>query len=227
MNGRTSGKLTVKPTWLHEVPEREEVINTVLAVVCVMYFSFEVLSNVLLNRAELERRKRFIDNGLGTKLTELKDPGYFSNDSISEGIHKLGVNCFENSFFTSRISGRMLVPASIQAIGLLFLTVLVALYADRQVLSAVLQLALPCTIVHQLVRLTMLHFQVKHIYNEFRRIYHNSQYQTRDSLVVSNIIFYESTLAWASVRLDSKLFKKLNTELSSEWERIKKELGIS
>lgn len=84
-----------------------------------------------------------------------------------------------------------------------------------------MQVALPLTIIQQFIRLVTLHFRVNSIYNQFKLIFTSIDGQKRDSYLITNVINYESTLAWAGILLDSKIYTKQNETLSQDWENIK------
>lgn len=192
----------------------------------ILYFILDIIQNYLFQLAESNRKNDFIDNSLNTKLADKNSHGYFSNDNVPPGIYKLGINCFENTFFTKSISGKMITAKVVVMILIILLYLAVAFLADQRVLIAVLQMALPITIFQQTIRLIIFHSSIKSIFVKFKLIFASASLDKRDSLLLDNVINYERALAWASIQLDEKLFSKNNMALAQEWEEIKKQHGL-
>lgn len=214
----------------HLWPEFNEILqltlNSFTCIFALGYFTLNIAFNYFFQQAEVVRRKDFIDNSLGTKLSEKNSVGYYSNDSNSTGIVKLGLNCFENSLFTSTIVTKMLLPmwrkTAIVFIGFLCL----ALFTDNRTLTTVLQLALPLTIIQQSIKLYIFRNSIKRIYDEFYTIFSSTEGTHQQNLIIRNVISYESTLSWGAVLVDSKIYNEVNPELSMVWEDIKTRLNI-
>lgn len=198
-----------------------KVLNSFLSFLSVAYFLQDLLQNYLFQLSEVHRRNDFLDNSLDTSLSDKSSEGYFSNDALISGVNKLGVNCFENSFFTKSITSLMIPFMLIKLIIIILLFIFLALFTDQLTISTMMQVALPLTIIQQFVRLVTLHFRVNSIYNQFKVIFTSIDGQKRDSYLITNVINYESTLAWAGILLDSKIYTKQNETLSQDWENIK------
>ena len=99
----------------------------ILAFLAIVFFIIDIIKNHISHRAELQRKNDFIDNSLKTKLADSNSKGYFTNEEVNSGINKLGVNCFENSFFTKSISSKMLKKQLIYTIVIWFVVLLVIL----------------------------------------------------------------------------------------------------
>ena len=151
---------------------------------------------------------------------------YFTNDNITPSIKKMGVNCFENSFFTKSISGKMLKPMIIKSI-VVFLLFLILAIANNHLFVTALQIALPYTIIQQTIRLFVFHNRIENIYKRFRQIFTTHNKKTITQSILHNVSSYETTLAWACIKLDSKLFEKWNDKLSEKWNSIKTKCNIA
>lgn len=197
------------------------VFNSLLSFFSLAYFIQDLLHNYLFQLSEVHRRNDFIDNSFSTTLCDKNSEGYFTNDNLISGVYKLGVNCFENSFFTKAVSLAMIPALLIKSIIIILLFILIVLFTDRQTIIVLMQVALPLTILQQSVRLIVLHFRINSIYKQFKFIFTTNSPEIRDSYIITNVINYESTIAWAGISLDSKKFDKLNDSLTQEWEGIK------
>lgn len=196
-------------------------LNSLLSFSAVLYFILDILINYLFQLTEVHRKNDLLDNSFDTFLSDKKSEGYYSNESIEKGIYKLGVNCFENSFFSKNVSSAMIPVMLIKSIFILLLFVVLALFTDHKTLSSLMQVALPLTILQQTIRLITYHFRVKAVYEHFKLIFTSVDSKIRDSYLITNVINYETTLAWAGILLDSKKFDALNVPLTKEWEEIK------
>jgi len=201
--------------------EIQQIMNSGLSFLSITYFLTDLLQNYLFQLAEVHRRNDFLDNSLETTLADKNSEGYFSNDNLDSGVYKLGVNSFENSFLTKSITSSMLAPMIIKSTLIIFLFIFLVLFTDHMTLSILMQVALPLTILQQSVRLITLHLRVKLIFNQFKMIFTSVNSSKQDSYLITNVINYESTLAWGGILLDSKIYDKKNETLSQEWERIK------
>jgi hypothetical protein len=213
----TTATITFLLNIFHLLPEYNEILqitlNSFTCIFALAYFTLNIAFNYFFQQAEVIRRKDFIDNSLGTKLSEKNSVGYYSNESNSTGIVKLGLNCFENSLFTSTIVTKMLFPmwrkTAIVLVGFLCL----ALFTNNRTLTTVLQLALPLTIIQQSIKLYIIFSSTSGIHLQ--------------NLIIRNVISYESTLAWGAVLVDSKIYDEVNPELSLVWDDIKTRLNLN
>lgn len=201
-------------------------LNSGLAILAILYFIIDIVQNYLFQQAELNRKNDFIDNSFETKLSDENSQGYFSNDNFPAGIYKLGVNGFENSFFTKAISKKMIIPGIIKAVLILVLFLLVIFYTDQSTLTALIQIALPFTIIQQTVKLIFFHYHIKKVVDTYKHIFANVAKSKRSPLIIDNVINYEKTLSWGGIQLDSKLFNKHNPKLTTDWEALKTKYSL-
>lgn len=202
------------------------VLNSIICFFAVSYFLSDIISNYLFQKAEAKRRDDFFDNSLNTSHSEENSNEYFTNDNITPSIKKMGVNCFENSFFTKSISAKMLKPMIINSI-VVFLLFLILAITNNHLFVTALQIALPYTKIQQTIRLFVFHNRIENICKRFRQIFttHNKKNITKS--ILHNVSSYETTLSWACIKLDSKLFDKMNDELSEKWNKIKTKCNIA
>lgn len=196
-------------------------LDAALGILAILFFLLDILQNYLFQQAELNRKNDFIDNSFETKLSFEKSKGYFSNDNFAPSIYKLGVNGFENSFFTMSISSKMIAPNIIKSAIILILFFLVVFYTDQSTLNSIIQIALPYTIIQQTIRLVIFHSHVNIVFENYKHIFANVAKTKRGPLIINNVIYYEKTLSWGGIQLDSKLFNKHNPKLTSDWELLK------
>lgn len=204
----------------------EENINYIIGVLSLFYFLGDLIKKFLFQLAEQKRRKDFIDNSLDTNLSDFRSQGYYSNDAVDPGVYKMGVNCFENSFFSMNISGKMIQSLVVQSLLIIAIFCLLVMSTDKVTVATFLQFALPYTIFQQTVIVVIYHFQITSIFNYFKLVFSSAQDHKKDLLIIHNVINYESTLSWAGVVLSDHLFKQHNDDLSTKWEQIKQDHHI-
>lgn len=201
-------------------------LNSGLAILAILYFLIDIVQNYLFQQAELNRKNDFIDNSFETKLSDENSHGYFSNDSFPAGIYKLGVNGFENSFFSKAISKKMIFPSITKVALILILFLLVIFYTDQSTLIALIQIALPFTIIQQTIKLIFFHYHIKRVVDTYKHIFANVANSKKSPLIIDNVINYEKTLSWSGIQLDSKLFNKHNAKLTIDWEALKTKYSL-
>ncbi len=202
-------------------------LNRINCFLAVVYFVSDIIANYLFQLAETKRREDFFDNSLKTQLAEATSEGYFSNEHLSPGILKLGVNNFENSFFSKTISSKMLQPMLLKFVLVLFLFLALALFTDRETLTTVLQLVFPFTIIQQTIRLLLFHKRMNDIFKNYQKIFDSTTDGMKEQLIIHNMTSYETTLSWACIKLNSKTFNKVNDELTPKWESMKQKYNIT
>lgn len=202
------------------------ILNSITCLLAVSYFIADIAFTYFFQAAEIKRRKDFFDNSLGTHLSEKNSVGYYSNEAIPKSIIKLGLNCFENSLFTKKIASRMLKPQLLKMVLVILGFLSLALFTNNKTLTTVIQLALPLTIIQQTIKLYFFRNKIEKIYDEFCLIFSATKGNHQQNLIISNVINYESILAWGSILLDSKIFDEINPELSLLWKEIKERLEL-
>jgi hypothetical protein len=201
-------------------------LNIANCIFIVAYFLMDLAFGYLFQEAEIKRRNDFIDNSLSTQTSEKKSEGYFSNDSTPPSILKMGINCFENSFFTKNALASMINPAVGVSCLILFLYLLFAFCGSTNFLIALFQLVLPFTLIQKTLRLFVLKKKVEGVYNQFQTIFSSTHGENQANLILHNVLYYETALARGAILLDSNFFTKNNDRLSSEWGEIKKRFNL-
>jgi hypothetical protein len=207
-------------------PKTQIAFTSFICAVSVLYFIIDIVINYSFQLAETKRRYDLIDNSFNTNFADERSEGYFTNDNIVAGIYKLGINCFENSLFTFRVAQKMVPGKFIKAMVVVMLFLVIALTGNNKWLTSVLQLALPLTVLQQAIRVLYFKMYIHNIYEDFKRIFSITNTDIRDSLLIKNVIAYETTLAWATIKLDSKIFNSLNDKVSQDWDNLKIKLNI-
>lgn len=193
----------------------------------ILYIIVEIFMQPMVSR---KRRKGFIDNSLGTTLLDQPVINYYDNDDIPEGPYKMLVNCYENCFFTYNIIKEML-PRMI-AKNFIFAVLLFSFayfgIKDNIVAIPVLQLYLSSLFLFELFYHISFYFRLKHLCENFNMIFRGSKSTKNKTMqdAIHMVLEYETTLAYNKSPNSNKVYRKLNDQLTAEWEDIKTRLNI-
>lgn len=209
-----------------EVENLTDCLNKGLAFLSIAYFLTEFCERCIFHKAESLRNLDFIDNSFNTKFAQKNSSGYYSNDEIEVGILKMGINNFENTFFTKNVSAKMF-NKELKKFIIVILLILVCILTSTKFFIVASQLALPFAIIQQTVKLYIYHCRVEVIFYNYKELFSKANQDDIVPNIIKNVINYEKILSWAGIPLDSKIFNKLNDNLSNEWNIIKQNHNIN
>lgn len=196
-------------------------LNKGLAFMSIIYFLTDFCQSCIFHKAESLRNLDFIDNSFDTRFAQKNSTGYYSNDEVGTGIVKMGINNFENTFFTKTITGKML-NKQLWNFSVVVLLILVCVLTSTETLVVISQLALPFAIILQTFKLFIYHTKVEAIFYNYKEIFSKTNHDDLAPSIIKNVINYEKILSWAGIPTDTKIFNKMNADLSVQWEDIKK-----
>lgn len=205
-------------------------INAFNALLIATYILGDIGSSYFQFKADSQRRLDLIDNSFDTNFSGRKSQGYFSNSTLTPGLYKLAVNCYENTLFSYNISRRMVPWIALKNIAIVSVFILAAALGEKKMIVLIFELSLPVVLLQQLIRLWVFKQNNEKLLEEFQSLFEdlkNADPSTKYSQIIRNVTYYESNVSWASLSLSSKIFNQINDELSNEWELIKKEYKIS
>ena len=182
-------------------------------------------------KAERARRKQNLSNAFGAKLSNEKTNLYYNN-SYKHSILRLGANTFENSLFSKETSAGMLKTTRI---GLLvyfvvWFVVLALRQSNLDLITWITQFIFSTDILGYWIALELLRHRNEKVFERYHEFFrHSIDDRSAEGMATILDIYsdYESAKASAGIKLDSKIFHKLNPSLTAEWERIKEQLGMN
>ena len=238
------GKCTGCLFWLiailsFSIPYITPEFNTIVAskvqpaYICLVLLYF-VLSQIsrfyLLPRAERKRRKQLLSNSFGAPLSHDRTDLYYNNDYAPTFL-RLGANTMENAFFSKEIAGRMLV--SKRVITLAYMMLWVFLFAmpesNPETLMWITQLVFSTEVLIQWLTLELLRIAYKNTYDELHSLYLNEIHGEPPkaiATILDSFTAYESAKHSAGFLLSSKVFFKMNDELTEKWNQIREDLEM-
>lgn len=205
-----------------QIIRTKEYLNCSLAWLSVVYFVIDSIQGYVFHKAENIRILDFIDNSLDSNFSEKNSRDYYSNDEVQVGIYKLGVNNFENVFFTKCITSKMLSKEYVRLAIVFVVFLSVCIFSSKEFITLIFQTVLPFTIIQQTFKLYKLNSNVKSVFDNYKLIFKSGNEENIIQNIVNNMIIYEKNLSWAGVLLDTGMFNEMNKVLSSEWEEIKR-----
>ncbi len=209
------------------------IISEYLSIVLIpIFFILEIVCDRFYIAAEYTRRKGFIDNSFGSKLTGIDSVGYFSNDIQTPNFYKAAVNAFESCHFTYHISSEMLKRMRVKN-GLFCIVFLCVAYlgADRNTFVApTLQSLIAAYFLKTLINAYFFKSRVGEILEDFKVFFNgliHKEFGAADVPVSLKLIMdYETNLAYGTFKSDSAIFQILNPSLSQAWDNMKTYYGI-
>lgn len=179
-------------------------------------------------RAEDKRRQDFFASACGVSLSHQKTDGYYNND-FTEPLKRMAAQVLENSHFSQAIALRMARTERVKVLAYcaVWLICIFNRNADLGLLVAASQAVFSEQILSKWLRLEWLRIRFEKTYAEVYRMFQSKPTVLRfNAMMLESVGMYEAAKATAAITLSSKLFAKLNNELSAEWDQIKADLGI-
>lgn len=202
-----------------------------VSVMAIIYSVLEFIIQSYIAAGGKKKRSDLIDNSLGSNLSGIKSTGYFSNSQVDDGIYKLAVNCFENSYFTATIVSNMLWKKWITTGALVIAIMLAAFSGGLGVLNTLIQLTVTGAVLQQSIKLQWYYFKMNQIFEDFKTLFNSlngdATPEKRSPEILKNVLNYECTHAWGGVLNETEIYTKLNPELSRNWETMKTNYNIN
>ena len=214
----------------NELKDYIDVLISFNLVIILTYVILDNRANYIFNKAERVRRFQYLDNSFDTSFAGNRISNYFSQDNLTPGFYKLAVNCFENTFHTFNIVRKMQFKTYRLALIVFIVFVFSAAVGEKGIVRALIEAILPLALIQDAVRTMLFINKLEHLYDSFKSLFNSwkeSPFVNKEPEAMKQVIDYETTLAWASMPLDSKIFKKEQSTLATEWEILKTEYKIT
>lgn len=227
--------LSIAVFFFNNSPVAKDFLLYVFIITTLAYFVIEnYLSIFSIPQVEDKRRVHLLTNSFNVPLDNERTNKYYNNN-LEPSLLKMGANVFEDSLFAERVTREMVKRERIKIIILILVFVVAAIIrtTNLEVLSILAQTLFASTIIPTYLRLQVLHSKNKAIYDNLYNIFlfHNRSNSESDNEKLSAklldcFVKYESAKAYSGVKQDTKIFHKINPEVSLEWEEIKSNLKI-
>lgn len=208
----------------------KSILNVVFIVVTLLSFTVSNITSLYLaRRAQNKRMTHLISNSFGVSLDD-EETNLYYNNTQNPSVTRLGINVFENSLFSKTTASKMVVGERIKNAVYIVLTVVLIINRNTslELLAIIAQTLLTTTILTNWIKLEIIKHGFETIYDACRVLFLNPA--PREDLFTSQVLDivmrYEILKASMGVNLSSAIFRKINTETTAEWERIKTRLEL-
>jgi len=200
-------------------------VSVVVSTACAIVLRFRLIPN-----AERIRRRQFLSNALGARLTEEHTDQYYNNQ-FEPSIARIAANTFENSLFSKEVLAVMLRGRRWKTgIFLILWVVVISLRHDQlELLTWATQLVFSAEVLVEWLNMEILTARYKEVYEQLYAHFSNKRGSKKladVAAILDAFVSYECAKAAAGTLLSSKIFNRLNPALSERWERIRKELAM-
>lgn len=203
-----------------------ETISSIAIVVQIVVALLYFVSNTIDDgcfwyEAEKQRRKNGIQNGLGMRLSEYDTEEYYNNN-LPHSLEKYGMNILESNYFSKIIVGKMLLKVGAYALGAVVALVIACRFvSDGNVLLLIAQTTFSSYVLVDFVMLLLYKIRLEALYIEAYNVFIlGSRTHINQAWIISYVVEYEAIKAHYKIRLDQKIFNKMNGELSAKWQDI-------
>lgn len=203
-----------------------ETISSIAIVVQIVVALLYFVSNTIDDgcfwyEAEKQRRKNGIQNGLGMRLSEYDTEEYYNNN-LPHSLEKYGMNILESNYFSKIIAGKMLLKVGAYALGAVVALVIACRFvSDGNVLLLIAQTTFSTYVLVDFVMLLLYKIRLEALYIEAYNVFIlGSRTHINQAWIISYVVEYEAIKAHYKIRLDQKIFNKMNGELSAKWQDI-------
>lgn len=208
-----------------------EAVQATFAVAVIGFFIIGiVIRTYFAARAHSGRIADFVSNAFSVPLISSPSEGYY-NTSADEPFMRMGGSVLENTLFTKSILVKMLRFERARIGTYVFIWLWAVLYraTDLELLTVAAQVLFSEQLLSRWVRMEWLRSRVERLYDDlYALIQSTSDLASKEfrARVVEALIRYETSKAQAGVSLSSRVFNKMNADLSLKWQTICSQLDI-
>ncbi|WP_143535301.1 MULTISPECIES: hypothetical protein [Rhizobium] len=196
-----------------------------------MFVSGIVIRTYFASRAHSSRFADFVSSAFSVPLVPSPSQGYY-NPPQGDAFLRIGASVLENALFTKSILVGMLrfERTRICVYVLVWLWAAVYRATDLELLALAAQVLFSEQLLSRWVRMEWLRSRVERLYDDlYALIQSTSEFRSKEfrARVIESLIRYETSKAQAGLSLSSRVFNKLNPELSQKWNSLCDQLGIA
>ena len=177
-------------------------------------------------KAEKKRRYDALDNSFGSAFSLQNSKEYFTNDEVEFGINKLGVNLFQNVFYTTRLSDKMMTSYIVKSsiFGVVFFIMAIYGLKNSPIMLPIFQFLFSAVIFGDLVKFLLFHRENNRILDE---LIVGFQTELNKTTILKEYLDYETNISWGQILICDKLFDKYDKTLEGEWQKLKQKFNIN
>ena len=179
--------------------------------------------------AEKHRRLLWFSDGYNKDFCQETTIGYFNNQ-YPDSLLRLAVDSFESAFFTKKIAQKMFVESLINGIIVIFVLLTVFLCRWNYTFTLIIAQAIfSGTLLIKFTKQCCFYWRIKNVYDIFfdNFITQGIVNKKQASVILANMFEYECLKSFYQIRLSTRLFEKMNSGLSSEWENMLSKIKLA
>lgn len=216
--------------YIDNLKEWAEILSNSNTVVIVLFALLKFAVNYIIFHTSFDKRSDFVDNSFGTNYSSNKSNKYYNNDTIENGILRMGANSFESCYFTYNLAIKGLKEKWIINLIVAVIILTLAVQGYNTVLTMVLQLTLPIYLISDAVNHSVFCLRVKNILDSFCRLYNDLKEEEitskKEPEIILTVLNYETTLSTFNLLISESLYEKFNPYLSDQWEKLKEQYRL-
>lgn len=197
-------------------------LNYILIISNIIYVAFSGFNDIILkNKAENELRKTMIANSFNINITTTKTSDYYTNN-VEPSIERMGMNCFESTLYTNKITEKMIMNKFIKVIILIISWIILITKIDNIARILLLtQIIFSTDVLLDFVKIIYYYVKVNQIYNNFYRIFVTNKYDEKNMpMIIEFVMEYECLKNYCHITLSDKIFREESIELEQKWKEI-------
>ncbi len=208
---------------------KKEVIsisNYGLIVLNIIYILLSGYNDMFLkNKAEKELRKTMISNSFNVNITTTKSEGYYSND-IKPSVKKMGINSFESTLYTNKITEKLIFRNIIKALFLIILWIIVITRIENlEIIVLLTQIIFSADVLLDLIKIIYYHNNVSILFDKFYKIFVTDGYKENDMpIVIEYVMEYECLKNYCHIVLPNSIFNSEKELLEGKWKEIRENI---
>jgi len=211
-------------------PHGEAILHPCLIVLAIAAIVCTVVTTIYQTEGNCALRDSQLSDGLGAGVGEPNREDYYNN-ALPKSMRRLAATTLENTFFTKEVLSAMATRERIKnaAYFLVLLALMACRWTSTEWLLILSQTLFSADLILQWIRLERFRLRTNRVYARLEQFFlQNADINRPNDIAILLAAFtdYECAKDEAVLPLDSEVFEKLNPRLSTEWEEIKKRLGI-
>jgi len=213
-------------------PQLYGAVQATFAVAVIAFFvSNIVIRTYFAARAHSSRVADFVSNAFSVPLVPSPSEGYY-NTSANDPFVRMGASVLENTLFTKSILKKMLQFERARTCIYIIAWLWAAFYraTDLELLAVAAQVLFSEQLLSRWVRMEWLHARVERLYHELYALFQsttNVRSKEFRARVIESLVRYETSKAQAGVSLSPRVFIRMNSGLSGQWQTISSQLGMA
>lgn len=210
----------------------QDLVEVLFVVFVVVHLAFSIYIRYnLLSIAERKRRQQLLSDSFAVPLISETTQKYYNNE-FTPSLVRLGANVLENALFTKNNCSKMAARERGKILVFYVIWILAILYrsSDLGLLGIITQALFSSEIVENWIRIEVLRHETEIIYDELYNLFlHKIDFTSPDGIasILDQFASYEATKSMTGVMQSRSIFLATNSELSREWDKIRKDLSIT